>query len=70
MHSLLVKHKGFTLIELVTVIVILGVLAVGISSFLQFGTRIFSETSARDELISSARFSVERINREVRHALP
>lgn len=70
MNSLLFKQKGFTLIELVTVIVILGVLAVGISSFLQFGTRIFSETSARDELISSARFSVERINREVRHALP
>ncbi|WP_206485139.1 type II secretion system protein [Thalassotalea sp. G2M2-11] len=62
--------KGFTLIEMVTVIIILGVLSVGISSFLQFGARIFSETSERDELISAARFAVERLNREVRNAAP
>lgn len=64
------KHSGFTLVELVTIIVILGILAVGMSNFLQFGSRIFAETSARDELVSSARFAVERLNREVRHAVP
>lgn len=62
--------KGFTLIELITVIVVLGVLASGMSQFLAFGSRIFAETSARDELISSARFSIERLNRELRHASP
>lgn len=45
--------KGFTLIELITVIVVLGVLASGMSQFLAFGSRIFAETSARDELILS-----------------
>jgi MSHA biogenesis protein MshO len=64
------KTSGFTLIELVSVIVILGVLAVGISSFLKFGTQIYAETTARDQIISSARFAIERLNREVRHALP
>jgi len=62
--------SGFTLIEMVTVIIILGVLAVGISSFLQFGTRIYAEATLRDQIISSARFSIERLNRELRHATP
>ncbi|NQY87092.1 MAG: type II secretion system protein [Colwellia sp.] len=64
------KASGFTLIELISVIVILGILAVGVSSFLKFGTQIYVEATARDQIISSARFSVERLNREVRHALP
>ena len=64
------KNNGFTLIELITAMVILGVLAVGVSSFLQFGSRIYLETNDRDQLIASARFAVERLNREIRHALP
>ncbi|GAA5137838.1 PilW family protein [Thalassotalea piscium] len=62
--------NGFTLIEMVIVMVILGVLAVGISSFLQFGSRIYLETNDRGQLIASARFAIERLNREVRNALP
>jgi MSHA biogenesis protein MshO len=64
------KEVGFTLIELISVIVILGVLAVGVSSFLKFGTQIYTEATARDKIISSARFSIERLNREIRNALP
>ena len=64
------KSSGFTLIELIIVIVILGVLATSISRFLQFGTQIYTETTARDQLMSSARFAIERLNREVRNALP
>ncbi|MDO6444732.1 type II secretion system protein [Colwellia sp. 1_MG-2023] len=71
MHRLPSKYQsGFTLVELVTVIIILGILAVGMGNFLQFGSRIFTETSARDQLVSSARFAIERLNREVRHAVP
>jgi len=64
------KSSGFTLIELIVVIVILGVLASAISTFIKFGTQIYTETTARDQLVSSARFAIERLNREVRNALP
>lgn len=63
-------QQGFTLIELVTVIVILGVLASGITSFLRLGTKSYTDAVDRDALISTARFVVERLNREVRNALP
>jgi len=64
------KSAGFTLIEMITVIVLLGVLAAAITSFIKFGTQIYTETTARDQLVSSARFAIERLNREVRNALP
>ncbi len=64
------KYKGFTLIEMVTVIVILGILATSVTSFIRFGTQGYTDAVDRDELISTARFVIERLNREVRNALP
>jgi len=62
--------KGFTLIELVVVIVLLGIMSVGITSFINLSTQIYVNVADRDELIASARFAVERLNRELRNALP
>lgn len=64
------KQQGFTLLEMITVIIILGVMSVGITSFIKIATQSYVNVSERDELISSARFAVERLNREVRSALP
>lgn len=64
------KRTGFTLVEMVTVILILGIIVVGVSSFVIFGTRIFVESSAVDQVLSQSRFGVERITRDVRSALP
>jgi MSHA biogenesis protein MshO len=64
------KSKGFTLIEMVVVIVILGVLSTSFIGFIKLGTQIYMDVTDRDELVSSARFSVERLNRELRMALP
>jgi len=66
----IIKSKGFTLIEFVVAMVILGILAVGVSRFLQFGSQMYSDASARDQILSSARFAIERLNRELRRALP
>lgn len=64
------KTKGFTLIELVTVIIVLGVVSVGISGFIRTGMQIYSDVTERDQLLSESRFVVARINRELRIAIP
>lgn len=64
------RTAGFTLMELIIVIILLGVMAVGISGFIKLTTQTYLNVSERDELISSARFVVERLNRELRNAVP
>lgn len=62
--------RGFSLIEMIVVIVILGVLATAISSFINFGTQVYTDSTAREKVVSSARFAIERLNREIRMAVP
>ncbi len=64
------KNKGFTLIELVTVIMLLGIVSVGAGGIIKISSQIFVDVTNRDELISSVRYSVERLNRDIRSALP
>ncbi len=65
-----IKVAGFTLMELIIVIIILGVMSVGITGFIKLSTQAYLNVTERDELLSNARFSVERLNREVRNAVP
>ncbi len=64
------KQKGFTLIEMVIAITILGI--VGSISALIIGKTLdgYAATARRAKLHSGARLAVDRIAREVRHALP
>lgn len=64
------RHAGFTLIEMVIVIILLGVLAVLTTQFVANGVRFYSEASARERLLSDVRFGIERLNRELRDAVP
>lgn len=62
--------SGFTLVELVFVIVILSIVSLGVSSFISTGTLMYVDTANRDEVLSKSRFAVERLNRDLRYALP
>lgn len=65
-----ISNKGFTLVELVTVIIVLGVVSVGIAGFIRTGVAIYSDSTERDQLLGDSRFAVERLTRELRMAVP
>lgn len=62
--------KGFTLVELILVILVLGIVSTSITSFISYGARIYQDVSGRDKQISDSRFVIERITREIRNAVP
>lgn len=64
------RLRGFTLIELVVVIVLIGILAAGTMAFLMQSTQSYVDTAARTELATTGRLAVERISRELHNALP
>ena len=63
-------NSGFTLVELVMVILLLGIMATFSSQFIGIGTQIYGDASSREQLMSDARFAMERLNRELRDAVP
>jgi MSHA biogenesis protein MshO len=64
------RAQGFTLVELVMVILLLGIMATFTSRFIGIGTQIYGDASSREQLMSDARFAMERLNRELRDAVP
>ncbi|WP_084202318.1 PilW family protein [Aeromonas fluvialis] len=64
------RTQGFTLVELVMVILLLGIMATFTSQFIGIGTQIYGDASSREQLMSDARFAMERLNRELRDAVP
>ncbi len=64
------KQPGFTLIEMVIAITILGIVG-GLSALIIDRTVDgYDATARRAKLHSSARLAIDRIAREIRHALP
>lgn len=64
------KTQGFTLVELIIVVVLLGIVSIGTFAYLGFGAQIFSDVVGREQLSAQSRFAIERLNRELRNALP
>ncbi len=61
---------GFTLIEMVAVIVVLAVLAALGSQFVVKATDSYQSTRTRTQLVNTGRQAVERMSRQLRMALP
>lgn len=64
------RSRGFTLIELVMVIIVLGIVGTATSRYVVFGSEIYVDAKARQEAVGSVRFAVERMRRDIHNAVP
>ncbi|WP_022940303.1 PulJ/GspJ family protein [Psychromonas hadalis] len=64
------KQQGFTLIELVIVIIVLAAISIATSSYIATGVSIYTDISERDKELNSTRFVMERLRRDILNALP
>jgi MSHA biogenesis protein MshO len=64
------KERGFTLIELVIVIVILSALSIATTTYISTGVKIYTNITEQDSELNSARFVMERLRRDILNALP
>ena len=70
MISLRPRQRGFTLIELIVVIIITAIVAGMVTMFIRAPIQSYLDVSARAELADAADLASRRITRDVRLALP
>lgn len=63
-------QRGFTLIEMITVVVVLGIVAVIGTGFIVSATTSYQQTQSRALLVNTSRQALERMTRQLRGALP
>lgn len=61
---------GFTLIELILVIVILGIVSISVSGIIRSAMNAVTTVSERENLVREGSFLVERFSREMGNAVP
>ncbi|MFW8591796.1 PulJ/GspJ family protein [Glaciecola sp. 2405UD65-10] len=62
--------QGFTLIELILVIVILGIVSISVSGIIRSTINVVADVSERENLVREGSFVVERLSRELNSAVP
>ena len=62
--------RGFTLIEVIVVIVVLSLLAVLGGRFVVESTTSYQSTQMRSRLVNTSRQAMERMSRQLRASLP
>ena len=64
------REKGFTLIELIMVIVIVGILSAMTTSIITLPVDSYIDLERRTTLVDSAEMTLRRMQRDIRRALP
>ncbi|MDN3680408.1 type II secretion system protein [Vibrio tapetis subsp. quintayensis] len=64
------KRSGFTLIEMIVTILVVSIMFLAIAGFLELGTKGYADSAKRQALQNQARFALEKMSREIRHAVP
>ncbi|WP_439146282.1 PilW family protein [Vibrio sp.] len=66
----MIKVRGFTLIEMVVSITLLGIVGLFVGEVIRQSLVLYSDVEARSSLIQQGRFATERLRREIREAVP
>ncbi|MDP2683407.1 MAG: prepilin-type N-terminal cleavage/methylation domain-containing protein [Deltaproteobacteria bacterium] len=61
------NHKGFTLIEMIMVIMLIGIIAAAIAVPLSQGVKGWFQATSREGITQSGRIAIERMAREIRN---
>jgi MSHA biogenesis protein MshO len=64
------QSKGFTLIELIVVIILLSIVAIFSFRFVGIGSEMYVTGADRVRLLDQSRFAIERLTRELRNSVP
>ncbi|WP_423839906.1 prepilin-type N-terminal cleavage/methylation domain-containing protein [Vibrio mytili] len=64
------KIRGFTLMEMIVTIVIGSFIMLGIAGYARLGMKGYSDSIDRQRLQTQAQFVLEKMSREIRHAVP
>lgn len=62
--------RGFTLVEMILTLLVSSILVLGIAGFVELGFIGYTDSIDRQRLHSQAKFVLEKMTREVRHAVP